>query len=132
MAHSSSKKPHMEAQRALIDKDFDRYVLSSGGIDKQLATLPVRVLEPLAAAHIVRKAQWDARVHYNALIADPFLSDAASGGSAKSVAYFVSAEYELMQVIFSQVGAYSAVDVGHRMRHCANRSFLCLYANTLL
>lgn len=105
MAHSSNKKPHMEVQRALIDKDFDRYALSSGGIEKQLAALSVRVLEPLAAAHIVRKAQWDARVHYNALIADPFLSDDVSNGNAKSVAYFVSADYELMQVIYSQVRA---------------------------
>lgn len=102
MAHSS-KKQHMEVQRALIDKDFDRYALSTGGIEKQLATLPVRVLEPLDAAHTVRKALWDARVHYNALLTDPFLSDAASSGNAKSVAYFISAEYELMQVVFSKV-----------------------------
>lgn len=99
---TTTSKLRMDVQRALIDKDFDRYALATSGVDKLVAALPAQVLEPLAPAHTVRKAQWDARVHYNALVADPFVSD-SNGNSAKSVAYYVSAEYELMQVIFSKV-----------------------------
>ncbi|KAG1687972.1 hypothetical protein DVH05_004491 [Phytophthora capsici] len=43
----------------------------------------------------MRKAQWESRVHYNALVADPFLSKSFGA----SVAYFVDAEYQLMQVV---------------------------------
>lgn len=95
MAAPSHQKapPRMEVQHALIDKDFDRYVLASG-CDRQFVTLPVRALEPLAPTHTVRKAQWDARARFNALTADPFVS---------GVAYFVSADYALMQVVCSEV-----------------------------
>lgn len=110
MAHvvdaEAAKTKHMDVQRALLDKDFDRYVLSTEGIEKQFATLPARALAPLDAAQTVRKAQWDARVHHNALVADPFLSedgDTIDAADQRSVAYYVSAEYELMQVIYSKV-----------------------------
>uniref|UniRef100_K3WL13 Uncharacterized protein n=1 Tax=Globisporangium ultimum (strain ATCC 200006 / CBS 805.95 / DAOM BR144) TaxID=431595 RepID=K3WL13_GLOUD len=97
---------HMSVDRTLLDKDFDRYVLSTAGVEKQTAALPTSALVPLSAVQTVRKAQWDARVHYNALVADPFLSQGAKDGEAqrqRSVAYYVSAEFELMQVIFSEV-----------------------------
>ncbi|TYZ57063.1 hypothetical protein PybrP1_000966 [[Pythium] brassicae (nom. inval.)] len=113
MAATSPQKPppRMEVQRALIDKDFDRYVLASDGVDRQLATLPVRVLEPLAPTHTVRKAQWDARVRFNALTADPFLS---------GVAYFVSADYELMQVVFSETEGLRVQKL-HQLALCTSR-----------
>ncbi|KAF1336746.1 hypothetical protein FI667_g119, partial [Globisporangium splendens] len=97
---------HMSVDRALLDKDFDRYVLSTTGVEKQTTALPTSALAPLNAVQTVRKAQWDARVHYNALVADPFLSqeeaEEEEAQRQRSVAYYVSAEFELMQVIFSK------------------------------
>ncbi|KAH7476224.1 hypothetical protein PRIC1_000236 [Phytophthora ramorum] len=85
----------MEVDRALIDKDFDSYVLASDGIDKRAIALPVPALTPLDASLSMRKAQWESRVHHNALASDPFLSKSFGA----SVAYFVDAEYQLMQVV---------------------------------
>ncbi|KAF4322380.1 hypothetical protein BBO99_00002983 [Phytophthora kernoviae] len=85
----------MQVDRTLIDKDFDRYVLATDGVTKHITTLPTEVLIPLDAGQSMRKAQWESRVHYNALSADPFLSKSFGA----SVAYFVNAEYELMQVV---------------------------------
>ncbi|EEY61448.1 uncharacterized protein PITG_01749 [Phytophthora infestans T30-4] len=85
----------MDVDRSLIDKDFDRYVLATDGISKRAASLSAPTLIPLDAGQSTRKAQWESRAHYNALIADPFLC--SSFGA--SVAYFVDTEYQLMQVV---------------------------------
>ncbi|KAK1941786.1 NudC domain-containing protein 1 [Phytophthora citrophthora] len=85
----------MQVDRSLIDKDFDRYVLATDGVFKRTTALTSTVLIPLDAGQSMRKAQWEARVHYNALTADPFLSKSFGA----SVAYFVDAEYQLMQVV---------------------------------
>ncbi|GMF14463.1 unnamed protein product [Phytophthora fragariaefolia] len=85
----------MQVDRALVDKDFDRYVLAVDGVSKHATALPVAVLAPLDASHSMRKAQWEARVHHNALAADPFLGRSFGAG----VAYFVDAEYQLVQVV---------------------------------
>jgi hypothetical protein len=84
----------MRPLRALVDKDFDRYVLSGAGAAKAGASLSVPALEPLGAAKALRKAQWEARAHHNALASDAFRS-----GPAGAVAYFVNANFELVQVL---------------------------------
>ncbi|OWZ01259.1 hypothetical protein PHMEG_00027392, partial [Phytophthora megakarya] len=84
----------MQVNRSLIDKDFDRYVLAEG-VAKYATALPMTVLPPLDAGQRMRKAQWESRVHHNALTADPFMS--RSFGA--SVAYFVDADYHLVQVV---------------------------------
>ncbi|TMW57256.1 hypothetical protein Poli38472_003181 [Pythium oligandrum] len=84
----------MEIKRDLVDKDFDRYVLAVDGVHRQETLLQSAVLEPLDATKTTRKAQWEARVHYNALTADPFRSDAE-----RTVAYYVDAEYQIVQVV---------------------------------
>ncbi|POM64887.1 Hypothetical protein PHPALM_19523, partial [Phytophthora palmivora] len=85
----------MQVNRSLIDKDFDRYVLATDEVVKRATTLPITALTPLDAGQSMRKAQWESRVHYNALAADPFLSKSFGA----SVAYFVDAEYHLVQVV---------------------------------
>ncbi|RMX63520.1 hypothetical protein DD238_006229 [Peronospora effusa] len=85
----------MEVDRTLIDKDFDRYVLATDGITKCATALPIEVLTPLNADATMRKAHWESRVHSNALTADPFLSQSYGA----SVAYYVNAEYQLVQVV---------------------------------
>ncbi|GMF12382.1 unnamed protein product [Phytophthora lilii] len=85
----------MQVDRSLIDKDFDRYVLATDGIAKRAAALPSAVLTPLDATQSMRKAQWESRVRYNALASDPFLGKSFCAG----VAYFVDAEYQLVQVV---------------------------------
>ncbi|RLN98960.1 hypothetical protein BBJ28_00000948 [Nothophytophthora sp. Chile5] len=95
MTRFTTKVEAMQVDRVLIDKEFDRYVLSTDGIAKRAAALPVAALTPLDASQSMRKAHWEARVHYNALAADPFLGKSFGA----SVAYFVSADYELMQII---------------------------------
>ncbi|KAL3668493.1 hypothetical protein V7S43_006576 [Phytophthora oleae] len=90
----------MRVDRSLIDKDFDRYVLATDGISKRSAALPGTVLTPLDAGKSMRKAQWESRVHYNALAVDPFLSKSFGAG----VAYFLDAEYQLMQVVDRKAG----------------------------
>ncbi|KAE9355197.1 hypothetical protein PF008_g4186 [Phytophthora fragariae] len=85
----------MHVNRALVDQEFDRYVLATDGISKRVAALPVAPLAPLDADQSMRKAQWDSRVHYNALAADPFLGRSFDAG----VAYFVDAEYQIVQVV---------------------------------
>ncbi len=92
----------MEVVRATVDKDFDRYVLSMEGIKKTFLTLDQPVLKPLDPVQTVRKAQWDARVHQNALINDPFLSIEKK----KDVAYFVDEERRLMQVVHTDVSLH--------------------------
>ncbi|ETK96196.1 hypothetical protein F441_01038 [Phytophthora nicotianae CJ01A1] len=85
----------MQVDRSLIDKDFDRYVLATDGISKRATALSVPALTPLDAGQSMRKAQWESRAHYNALIADPFLCNSFEA----TVAYFVDAEYRLMQIV---------------------------------
>ncbi|KAG3005661.1 hypothetical protein PC121_g4710 [Phytophthora cactorum] len=85
----------MQVDRSLIDKDFDRYVLDTDGVAKRATALSVAALTPLDAGQSLRKAHWESRVHYNALIADPFLSKSFGA----SVAYFVDTDYQLMQVV---------------------------------
>ncbi len=95
----------MEIERSLIDKDFDRYVLSSKGTRTFETLLPSTVMEPLDAVKTTRKAHWEARIHHNTLVADPFLSDALD----VKVAYFIDAEYRLMQVIGQSVRTSIAI-----------------------
>ena len=96
------KKAHMQVNRALIDKDFDRYVLSSQGVLKQEAALHHAVLSPLDPSAVVRKAQWDSRAHHNSLALESFQSDAT-----KSTVYFVNDQFELLKTTHSQeVGSY--------------------------
>ncbi|KAG7400326.1 hypothetical protein PHYBOEH_006266 [Phytophthora boehmeriae] len=85
----------MQVDRTLVDKDFDRYVLATDGVTKRVTALPIEVLPPLDAGQSLRKAQWESRVHYNALACDPLMSKSVGA----SVAYFVNAEYELMQIV---------------------------------
>jgi hypothetical protein len=85
----------MQVNRSLIDKDFDGYVLASNGLTKRAVALPTPVLTPLDASQSMRKAQWESRVHHNALAGDPFLSKSFEA----SVAYFVDAEYQLVQMV---------------------------------
>lgn len=85
----------MQVNRALVDKEFDRYVLAIDGVSRRSAALPVAALTPLDAGQSMRKAQWESRVHHNALAADPFLGKSFGAG----VAYFVDAEYQLVQVV---------------------------------
>ncbi|KAG6617858.1 mitochondrial inner membrane protein oxa1 [Phytophthora cinnamomi] len=85
----------MQVDRALVDKEFDRYLLAVDGISKHAAALSVAALAPLDAVQSLRKAQWESRVHHNALAADPFLGGSFGAG----VAYFVDAEYQLVQVV---------------------------------
>lgn len=92
----------MRPDRALTDKDFDRYVLSGEGAAKTGAPLSVPALEPLGAARALRKAQWEVRAHHNALASDPFRSDP---GVELAVAYFVNANFELVQVVGTKMGA---------------------------
>lgn len=99
---SRALREAMRPDRALVDKDFDRYVLSAQGAAKTGAPLPVPALEPLGAAQALRRAQWEARAHHNALAADPFRCDPAVG---VAVAYFLDANFELVQVVSTKVGA---------------------------
>ncbi|CAI5733235.1 unnamed protein product [Peronospora destructor] len=85
----------MEVERTLVDKDFDRYVLATDGVTKCATALSIEVLAPLDAGASMRKAHWESRVHYNALTIDPFLSQSYGA----SVAYYVNAEYQLVQVV---------------------------------
>ncbi|KAF1772247.1 Membrane insertase YidC/Oxa1, C-terminal [Phytophthora cactorum] len=62
---------------------------------QRATSLSVAALTPLDAGQSLRKAHWESRVHYNALIADPFLSKSFGA----SVAYFVDTDYQLMQVV---------------------------------
>ncbi|KAL8005684.1 putative membrane insertase YidC/ALB3/OXA1/COX18, membrane insertase YidC/Oxa1 [Plasmopara halstedii] len=85
----------MKVDRSLIDKNFDRYVLATDGVTKHTIELPVAALPLLNVDQKMRKAQWESRVYYNALTADPFLSR----HFAAKVLYFVNAEFELVQII---------------------------------
>uniref|UniRef100_A0AAV1TC10 Uncharacterized protein n=1 Tax=Peronospora matthiolae TaxID=2874970 RepID=A0AAV1TC10_9STRA len=87
----------MEVHRAFIDNAFERYVLATGEeLTKRATALSVPALAPLLADPGMRKkAHWEARVHHNALTLDPFLSQSYGA----TVAYFVGASYQLVQVL---------------------------------
>ncbi|CAH0518082.1 unnamed protein product [Peronospora belbahrii] len=85
----------MEVNRTLVDKNFDCYELATDGIRRYATVLSIEALKPLGVSENMRKAHWESRVHYNALTADPFLSQSED----TSVAYYVNAEYQLVQVM---------------------------------
>lgn len=95
------KPKPMHVNRALVDKDFDRYVLSTSNAQRSEIALAVPVLPPQSATPTLRKAQWEARLHHNALAADPFLSSEANGKKL-AVGYFVNSNDELVQVRASE------------------------------
>ncbi|GLE04270.1 hypothetical protein PINS_up013181 [Pythium insidiosum] len=107
----------MEVQRTLIDKDFDRYVLSLPGIERHEAPLTAgAALEPLDAVKTTRKAHWEARVHHNALTPDHFRSAATH----TSVVYYVDAAFQVVQVSVDQAHGVQAHPI-FRFAHSSAR-----------
>ncbi|KAJ0397082.1 hypothetical protein ATCC90586_001880 [Pythium insidiosum] len=85
----------MEVKRTLIDKEFDRYVLSLPGIERHEAPLTAgAALEPLDAVKTTRKAHWEARVHHNALTPDHL----RSATTKSSIVYYVNAAFQVIQL----------------------------------
>lgn len=102
MTPPKPKPKPMHVNRALVDKDFDRYVLSTFNAQRSESALAVPVLPPQSAASTLRKAQWEARLHHNALAADPFLSSSEANSKNLAIGYFINANDELMQVRASE------------------------------